>query len=185
MRTLILKSSLLILFCLSLISLNCYSLIIINEDTKLLMDKSCFTKGLENLKKKYPTISEDNAKFISIYGCTCAFKESKKTLLSTEAKDYRSARNCIHYAVLRNAIRTEDNSASEENTNGEGIYKSCNANFPHDVTDDSVTGDIAHFCKCASTPTKNIYDEIKPLKLDEDQIYKKLISLINGCRYSI
>ena len=184
MFKLISKPAVLIVWLLSFFPLYCYSQIPINEDSKLLM-KSCVTNGLKNLKTKFSNLTEENAKYISIYGCFCAFKESKKTLFPAEAPDFINARNCVHYAVLRDAMRNKNNSTVVEDTKGAAINQECIANFPHDLNDDSVNLDVSNFCNCASILTEKIYEDIKPLKLNEDQIYEKLNTVIQRCRYGI
>lgn len=184
MYSLTFKPLFLLTFLLGMTPLACYSETLIDTDSKLIMDKSCFTTGLENLKVKFPNITEEDAKQISFYGCSCVYKASQKSLIKAEATDFRNDRNCIYYAVLRNSIRYKNASQGNDNTDS-GVLKGCLSSFPHDLSDDSSNADVASFCKCASPLTEKIADEIKPLKLNEDQIYNKLITVINGCQYSI
>lgn len=181
MNILILKPLLLML--LILLPLNGYSEIIVDKHSKLKMDKSCLVNGQENLKISFPNLASEDAKYIAIYGCFCAYKESQKSLLPTEATDFRNPRNCIHYAVLRNSMRYK--AMAGKNIAGADIKNSCLTSFPYDVTDDSKKEDVSSFCNCAASPTETLYTQIKPLKLNKEQIYEKLIKIINSCRYSI
>lgn len=150
-----------------------------DANPKMQMDNSCVTNGEENLKLKFPNLSEDDIKYISIYGCFCAYKEAQKTSLSFTAKDFRNVSDCIYYAVLRNSMR---DSSARNDTSGSTIQTSCINNYPHDLTDDSVNEDLSNFCKCASVPTGAIGDERETL--NEDQIYEKIMTVIKGCRYN-
>ena len=181
MRILKLKPALLLLFLFSFPALYGYSETIVDADSQLTMEKSCITNGQDDLRIRYSYITEENAKYITLYGCSCAYREAQKSSLSIVGTNFRNARNCIYYAVLRNSMRYNANSSSRENKSG-GILKGCLTSFPRDLNDDSINEDISNFCKCASIPTKKISDEIKPLKLNEDQIYDKLIAVVNGCR---
>ncbi|MCL9683611.1 hypothetical protein [Legionella maioricensis] len=181
MRIPILIPTLLILFLFSFPSLYGYSETTVVTDSQLTMEKACITNGQDELRIKYSYIAEEDAKYITLYGCSCAYKEAQKSSLSIVGTNFRNARNCIYYAVLRNAMRYKAAPSSEENRSA-GILKSCVSSFPRDLKDDSINEDISIFCKCASIPTEKISEEIKPLKLNEDQIYEKLITVISGCR---
>lgn len=183
-------------FIVSFSPFNCYSETIVDANSKMTFDKSCVTNGMNNIKTKFTNITEADAQYISTYGCFCAYKAAQKSSLAVEATDFRNGKNCIHYAVLRNAIRYLQD--SDENLNGEQVKKMCMASFPHDLSDDSMNEDIASFCNCAGIPTEQMYHEMKPVKqeqeqanenkpksLNEEQIYEQLISIINSCRYSI
>lgn len=182
MRTLNLRSLLFLLFLFSFPTLCFSSETIVDADSQLTLEQSCVTKGQGDLKLRYPYISEEDAKYISVYGCSCAYKEAQQSSLAVVATDFRNARHCIYYAVLRNSMRYKVDSTKGENMNEPGIVKVCLSTFPRDLSDDSINEDISSFCNCASIPTEKIYDEIKPLKLNEDQIYEKLITVVNGCR---
>lgn len=181
MNTLIFKPILLLFFLCGFFPLIGYSDTVVDEDSKLVMDKSCVTNARDNLIIKFPNINPQDINSISLYACSCAYKDSQKNSIPAEATDFRNVKNCIYYGVLRNAIKYK---AENEIQNSE-VLKKCISTFPHDLTDDSVSEDIANFCKCAATPTEKIADEITPSKLNEDQIYDQLIKVINGCRYSI
>lgn len=182
MRILISRPALLMLFLFSFPSLYSYSETIVDADSQLTMEQSCITNGQDDFKIKYSNITADDAKYITVYGCSCAYKEAQKSSLSIVGTDFKNVRSCIYYAVLRNSMRYQVESASGESTNGSGIMNGCLSSFPRDLNDDSINEDISNFCKCASIPTAKINDEIKPLKLNEDQIYEKLIAVVNGCR---
>ena len=181
MYTLIFKPTLLVFFLCGFLPLIGYSETAVDEDSKLIMDKSCVTNARDNLAIKFPNIKSQDINSISLYACSCAYKESQKNSIPAEATDFRNVKNCIYYGVLRNAIKYK----AENEIPSSEVLKVCVTTFPHDLTDDSVSEDISNFCKCAATPTEKITDEITPLKLNEDQIYDKLIKVINGCRYSI
>lgn len=162
-----------------LLPFNTYSEIITEKSSSLMMDKSCLANGQADLAARFPGISAENANYVAIYGCFCAYKASQKSLLPAAAADFRNDRNCIPYAVLRNAIRYK---MLSKNTAGVDIQALCMASYPYDVTDDSKKEDVSAFCTCAAAPVATLYSQIKPLKLNEEQIYEKLINSVNGCR---
>jgi hypothetical protein len=176
MLVLNLRVVLLLLFLSGFPSLYGYSETIVDADSHLTMEKSCITNGQDDLRIRYSYLSEKDARYITLYGCSCAYKEAQKSSLSIVGTNFRNARNCIYYAVLRNSMRSSGKNKSS------GILKNCLTSFPRDLNDDSINEDISNFCICASIPTEKIKEEIKPLKLNEDQIYDKLIVVINGCR---
>lgn len=162
-----------------------YSEIITEPNTQLTIDKSCLTNGSNNLSTAFPNITKEDAQYIAIYACSCAYIGSKKSTLAIEATDFRNVRNCVHYGVLRNAIRDRALSGKEENSSGEKIKNACLSGFPHDVRDDSVRADISNFCNCAAIPSEKIYQQIEPEKLNEEQIQEQLMTVINACRFSL
>ncbi|CEG57233.1 hypothetical protein [Legionella fallonii] len=184
MRIFILKPIVLLL-CSQILPLCSYAEFVVEPNSKLTVDKSCITSGKNNLRVKFPNITEEDAQYISIYACFCAYKASQKSTLPIEATDFRNAKNCVHYGVLRNAIRDRAQSSTEENTDGEKIRNACLSGFPYDLADDSMKDEVSNFCKCAAIPTEKIYEKITSLKLNEEQISEQLIDVINSCRYSL
>lgn len=184
MRTFILQPILLLLGLLTF-PICGHSEIIVEPNTQLSLDKSCLTDGVNNLSIAYPNIAKDDAQYLTIYACFCAYNGSKKSSLAIEATDFRNVRNCIHYGVLRNAIRVTTQSSTEKSNNVETIKNACLASFPRDVRDDSMRADISNFCNCAAAPTEKIYKQIAPSKLNEEQIQEQLMTVINACRFSI
>lgn len=169
----------LLMMFLVLLPFNTYSEIITEKSSSLMMDKSCLANGQADLTARFSGINAENANYVAIYGCFCAYKASQKNLLPAAAADFRNDRNCIPYAVLRNTIRYKTLSKSNAGAN---IQALCMASYPYDVTDDSKKEDVSAFCTCAATPVETLYSQIKPLKLSEEQIYEKLMNVINGCR---
>jgi hypothetical protein len=149
--------------------------IIMNEATKLNLDSTCYTKGMDNIKIKFPSISAEDAEYISIYGCFCALKVAQKGTIRVVAADFRNVPYCVDYAVLRNSMRF----------GGTGIKEKCISSYPHNTGDDSKNADIADFCSCAVLQAQKIESEITSLKLNEEQIFDKLVPLVKGCRYNI
>lgn len=169
----------LFMMCVVLLPYNAYSEIITEQSSSLMMDKSCLANGQASLAARFPGLTTENANYVSIYGCFCAYRASQKSLLPAEASDLNNNRNCIPYAVLRNSIRYK---ALSKNNAAADMKALCMASYPFDSSDDSKKEDVTSFCTCAAAPAEKLYSQIKPLKLSEDQIYEQLINVINGCR---
>lgn len=146
----------------------------VDPSPNLNLEQICLTKGMENIKIKFPNISAQDRESISMYGCYCALKVAQQGTIRAVAADFRNVPYCIDYAVLRTSLSA-----------GAGLKSKCITSYPHDVSDDSKNEDIADFCNCAAIPAEGINREIVSEKLTEDQIFTKLVSLIKGCRYSI
>ncbi|MBL7525068.1 hypothetical protein [Legionella bononiensis] len=171
-------------FMLVFLPCSSYSENAVNNEPYLQMDKVCVTNGMNNLKLKYPNLSDEDIKYITVYGCFCAYKEALNSSLPSVASDFRNASDCTYYAVLRNSMRHNGEADSTKDMNGTLIEHECLNGYPHDTTDDSANEDLASFCKCASIPITKINSERQTMNLKEDQIYDKIITVIKGCRYN-
>jgi hypothetical protein len=169
-----LKSVLLALALIGFFPVSGHSENAVPAEPVLMVDKVCITSGMDNLKRRFSNLNEDDIKNITVYGCFCAYKEAQRTTLPSVGKDFWNASDCIYYAVLRNAMRDGNNPALIENR--------CLASYPRDVTDDSVNEDVASFCKCASVPVSTINSSVKESKLTEDQLYESIMPISKGCR---
>ncbi|WP_298622864.1 hypothetical protein [uncultured Legionella sp.] len=174
MRIQNLKSVALVLVLLGFYPDFSYSEQAISAEPVLMMDKACVANGMDNLKRRFPSLSEGDVKKITTYGCFCAYKEAQRTRLPSVGLDLWNATDCISYAVLRNAMRSTNNAAL--------IESRCLASFPRDLTDDSANEDAASFCKCASVPVSTINSGGKKLKLTEDQLYETIVPISKACR---
>ncbi|KTD54716.1 hypothetical protein [Legionella quateirensis] len=179
-----LKLLLLAFFMLVFLPFYSYAANGVNNEPYLQMDKVCVTNGMNNLKLKYPNLSDEDIKYITVYGCFCAYKEALRSSLPSVASDFRNASDCTYYAVLRNSMRQQVDANSTKDMNGTLIENECLNGYPHDTTDDSANDDLASFCKCAAIPITKINSERRTMNLNEDQIYDKIIRVIKGCRYN-
>ncbi len=145
-----------------------------SSQPSLRFDERCVATGMDNLKRRFSSLSEEDIKNITLYGCFCAYKEAQRTQLPSVGQDFWNASDCIYYAVLRNAMFGAGDAAS--------INNRCLASYPRDLTDDSANEDVANFCQCASGQVSAINSGKEATALTEEQLYEQILPISKSCR---